>query len=52
MIENLGRLDIKVSKLLSDRFSQLKENHEEEEEKEMTYKVWLDAKIQVQQLME
>jgi toxin secretion/phage lysis holin len=33
LIENLGRLDIKVPKLLSDRFSQLRENYEKEEEK-------------------
>ncbi|MGG3641334.1 phage holin family protein [Bacillus gobiensis] len=30
LIENLGRLDIKVPKILSDRFSQLKDGHEEE----------------------
>ncbi|MBP1083517.1 holin family protein [Bacillus capparidis] len=29
LIENLGRLDIKVPKILSDRFSQLKDDHKE-----------------------
>ncbi|MGG3662113.1 phage holin family protein [Bacillus gobiensis] len=31
LIENLGRLDIKVPKILSDRFSQLKDDHEKED---------------------
>ncbi|MGG3573416.1 phage holin family protein [Bacillus gobiensis] len=31
LIENLGRLDIKVPKVLSDRFSQLKDDHVEED---------------------
>jgi toxin secretion/phage lysis holin len=33
LIENLGRLDIKVPQFLSSRFSQLKEEHEKREEK-------------------
>ncbi|ALC81722.1 MULTISPECIES: phage holin family protein [Bacillus] len=33
LIENLGRLDIKVPKFLSDRFSQLKDDNEEEKDK-------------------
>ncbi|MGG3626590.1 phage holin family protein [Bacillus gobiensis] len=33
LIENLGRLDIKVPKILSDRFSQLKDDHEEDNDK-------------------
>jgi toxin secretion/phage lysis holin len=31
LIENLGRLDIKVPQFLSNRFSQLKDDHEEED---------------------
>lgn len=33
LIENLGRLDIKVPQFLSNRFSQLKDDHEEDNDK-------------------
>ncbi|MGG3573894.1 phage holin family protein [Bacillus gobiensis] len=36
LIENLGRLDIKVPKILSDRFSQLKDDHVEENKDKIT----------------